>query len=76
MPAPGLVTPAIVTVTASPLLIRWSPSGIVSEFVPTVGVFVTECHPPVVSVISAPLTPEKVVLPSETVIEWTVHWRP
>jgi hypothetical protein len=69
VPAPGLVTPAIVTVTASPLLMLFPPVGIVSEFVPTVGVFVTKCHPPVVSVISAPLTPEKVVLPSDTVIE-------
>jgi hypothetical protein len=33
------------------------------------GVLVTECHPPVVSVTSTPLTFEKPVLPSETVIE-------
>ena len=72
VPAAGLETPAIVTVTASPALITLaakSPGPIVSLWATVeLGALVTMCHPPVVSVTSTPLTPVKVVLGSATVI--------
>jgi len=82
VPAGGLLTPAIVTVTASPPLIWFVPkspgpiirhglpeNGVVAgQLADLVGVLVTMCQPPVVSVTSTPLTPVKLELGWETVM--------